>query len=54
MKLIFFLIIFGARLDKNNSARVAGKLIGLGYKDVKALNGGWKQWLTLGYPTEPK
>jgi len=33
---------------------VAGKLIDLGYKDVKALKGGWKQWSKEGYPTEPK
>jgi rhodanese-related sulfurtransferase len=33
---------------------VAGKLIDLGYKDVKALKGGWKEWANKGFATEAK
>jgi 3-mercaptopyruvate sulfurtransferase SseA len=33
---------------------VAGKLIGLGYKDVKALKGGWNEWVNKEFVTEPK
>jgi 3-mercaptopyruvate sulfurtransferase SseA len=33
---------------------VAQELIGMGYKDVKALKGGWNEWLKKGFPTEPK
>jgi 3-mercaptopyruvate sulfurtransferase SseA len=33
---------------------VALKLIGMGYKDVRALKGGWKEWVKKGFATEPK
>jgi len=33
---------------------VAEKLIGLGYKEVWILKGGWKEWEKAGYPTEAK
>jgi 3-mercaptopyruvate sulfurtransferase SseA len=33
---------------------VAGKLIDLGYKDVSALKGGWKEWVKKGFTTELK
>jgi rhodanese-related sulfurtransferase len=33
---------------------VAQELIKQGYKDVKALKGGWNEWLNKGFPTEPK
>jgi rhodanese-related sulfurtransferase len=33
---------------------VAGKLIELGYKDVKALKGGWKEWINKNFATESK
>jgi rhodanese-related sulfurtransferase len=33
---------------------VAGKLIKMGYKDVRALKGGWNEWVKKGFATEPK
>jgi len=33
---------------------VAGKLIGLGYKNVNALKGGWNEWIKKDFATEPK
>jgi 3-mercaptopyruvate sulfurtransferase SseA len=29
-------------------------MIDLGYKQVWALKGGWKDWEKAGFPTEPK
>jgi 3-mercaptopyruvate sulfurtransferase SseA len=29
-------------------------MIGLGFKKVFALKGGWKEWVKANYPTEPK
>jgi 3-mercaptopyruvate sulfurtransferase SseA len=29
-------------------------MIGLGFKKVFALKGGWKEWVKAKYPTEPK
>jgi len=26
----------------------------MGYKDVRALKGGWKEWVKKGFATEPK
>jgi 3-mercaptopyruvate sulfurtransferase SseA len=33
---------------------LALKLMGLGYKKVYALKGGWKAWDAAGYPVEKK
>jgi rhodanese-related sulfurtransferase len=33
---------------------VAQQLLDLGFKQVWALKGGWKEWEQAGYPTEPK
>jgi len=33
---------------------VAGELIGLEYKNVHALKGGWKEWIKKDFATEPK
>jgi rhodanese-related sulfurtransferase len=33
---------------------VAQKLMEMGYTKVYALNGGWKEWVNAGYPTEKK
>jgi 3-mercaptopyruvate sulfurtransferase SseA len=33
---------------------VARELIGKGFPDVHALQGGWKEWFAAKYPTEPK
>jgi rhodanese-related sulfurtransferase len=33
---------------------VAGRLMELGFKDVYALKGGWKEWVKKDFPTEPK
>jgi len=33
---------------------VAQKLMGMGYKNVYALKGGWLEWEKAGYPTEKK
>ena len=36
------------------SARVANKLIFMGFQRVFVLNGGWEAWVQAGFPTEPK
>jgi rhodanese-related sulfurtransferase len=33
---------------------VAQKLIGMGFKNVYALKGGWKEWSEANYPMEKK
>ncbi len=34
------------------SALAADALQKMGYRDVLSMDGGWKRWLALGYPTE--
>jgi len=33
---------------------VALLLIGMGYGNVYALRGGWREWVRLGYPVEKR
>jgi rhodanese-related sulfurtransferase len=33
---------------------MAQKLMAQGYGNVYALKGGWKKWVSLGYPVEKK
>jgi 3-mercaptopyruvate sulfurtransferase SseA len=33
---------------------VARELMKVGYKNVNALKGGWKEWRASGYPVEKK
>jgi 3-mercaptopyruvate sulfurtransferase SseA len=33
---------------------VAQKLLGMEFKKVYALKGGWQEWEKAGFPTEPK
>ena len=47
------LIIYCGCIDQEASLDVATQLIqDYGYKDIKVLEGGFQQWLKLGYPTE--
>jgi len=40
--------------NEHTSARVARILMDKGFKNVKALLGGFSAWVEAGYPTEPK
>lgn len=46
------LVLYCACNDHEDSVDMAKKLSLAGYLDVKVLEGGWFEWLDLGYPTE--
>jgi rhodanese-related sulfurtransferase len=46
------LVLYCACQDHEDSADMAEKLSHAGYLDVKVLEGGWFEWLDLGYPIE--
>jgi rhodanese-related sulfurtransferase len=46
------LVLYCACNDHEDSVDMAKKLSLVGYLDVKVLEGGWFEWLDLGYPTE--
>lgn len=46
------LVLYCACNDHEDSADMAKKLSQVGYLDVKVLEGGWFEWLDLGYETE--
>jgi len=41
-------------VNEATSARVAQELLEMGFPQVMALKGGWREWEKAGYPTEPK
>jgi rhodanese-related sulfurtransferase len=45
------LVIYCACNDHEDSIDMAQKLTNVGYLDVKVLEGGWFEWLDLGYET---
>jgi 3-mercaptopyruvate sulfurtransferase SseA len=49
------LILYCGCAHEEDSADMANQLIEkFGYKEIKLLEGGWSQWLKLGYPIEKK
>jgi rhodanese-related sulfurtransferase len=48
------LVLYCACKDHEDSADMAKKLSLVGFLNVKVLEGGWFEWLDLGYPTVSK
>jgi rhodanese-related sulfurtransferase len=48
------LVVYCTCPDEKSSARVAQRLMELGFGDAQALLGGFSAWEEAGYPTEPK